>query len=351
MNRLAAVLSGFTIRDGAAVAPLYIGGGLLISGSSPTIEHDIIEDNVGATGAGVGVLGGAPIIKFNTIEDNISPYNDNGYGGGIYLGGLPGAPNGAAQIVSNKIIDNSSDQGAGIGMNDGGFPLIFDNTISDNKANYDGGAFTDINLSAPSLIQNLIVGNSAAEGTALFLDANVPLLVAVNNTISGNISVSPACGDCSGATVYEQYAPAGFYNNLIIGPPGTTVLRCASVNPPQPATDVDNDVFSSAGMIADGTCPITLGQYGNFSVDPHLAADFHLLDSSPAVNAGDNAAPLLPKLDFAGRLRISDRRVDLLRNVWPGQPTRIRVLEMTNAESERAQRTRRRARRSPAPKR
>jgi hypothetical protein len=306
-----AVLSGFTVRDGATEAPVYSGGGILISGSSPTIEHDIVEHNVGANGAGVGVLGGAPIIKFNTIEDNVSPYNDNGYGGGIYIGGLPGAPNGAAQIINNKIIDNSSDQGAGIGMNSGGFPLILDNTISDNKANYDGGAFTDINLSAPSLIQNLIVRNSAGEGTALFLDANVPLMVAVNNTIAGNTSVSPACGNCSGATIYEQYAPAAFYNNLIIGPAGTTVLRCVSVNAPPRATDVDNDVFASAGVVADGTCPITVGQNGNFSSNPHLASDFHVLDSSSAVNAGDNAAPLLPKLDFAGRLRISDGRVDL----------------------------------------
>lgn len=136
-------------------------------------------------------------------------------------------------------------------------------------------------------------------------------MVAVNNTIAGNISVSPACGKCSGATIYEQYAPAGFYNNLIIGPAGTTVMRCVSVNAPPPATDVDNDVFASAGTVADGTCPITVGQNGNFSADPHLATDFHLLDSSPAVNTGDNAVPLLPKLDFAGRLRISDRRVDL----------------------------------------
>jgi hypothetical protein len=306
-----AVLSGFTIRDGAAVAPLYIGGGVLISGSSPTIEHDIIEGNAAATGAGIGVLGGAPIIKFNTIEDNISPYNDNGYGGGIYLGGLPGAPNGAAKIIGNRIIDNSSDQGAGIGMFSGGFPLILDNTIADNKSNYDGGAFSDVGLSAPSLIQNLIVRNSAGEGTALFLAANVPLMVAVNNTIADNFSASPACGSCSGATIYEQYAPAGFYNNLIIGPVGTTVLRCVSVNPPPPATDVDNDVFASAGMVADGTCPITVGQSGNFSADPRFTADFRLLDSSQAANAGDNAAPLLPKLDFAGRVRISDIRVDL----------------------------------------
>jgi hypothetical protein len=306
-----AVLSGFTVRDGAGGAPLYVGGGVLISGSSPTIEHDIVEGNVGANGAGVGVLGGAPLIKFNAIEDNISPYNDNGYGGGIYLGAVPGAPNGAAQIIGNRIIDNSSDQGAGIGMFSGGFPLILDNTIAENKANYDGGAFTDVGLSAPFLIQNLIVRNSAGEGTALFLDANVPLMVAVNNTIADNLSAGPACGSCSGATIYEQYAPAGFYNNLIVGPAGTAVFRCVSVNPPPPATDIDNDVFASSGVVADGTCPITLGQNGNFSADPLIGAGSHLLDSSPAVNAGDNAAPFVPTLDFARRARISDGRVDL----------------------------------------
>jgi hypothetical protein len=250
-------------------------------------------------------------VKDNTIEDNVSQFNDNGYGGGIYIGALPGAPNGAEQIIGNRIIDNSSDQGAGVGMFSGGFPLLLDNTISGNTANYEGGAFADAGLSAPALIQNLITGNSAAEGTALYLGANVPSLVAVDNTIAGNVTASPVCGICSGATVYEEYAPADFYNNLIIGPAGSTVLRCVSVTSNSPPTDVDNDVFAASGTVADGVCPIVAGAGGNFSADPLMEGNFHLQRSSPAVNAGDNTAPMLPALDFAGHRRISGLKVDL----------------------------------------
>jgi hypothetical protein len=306
-----AILSGFTIRDGTAPAPGYIGGGILISGASPTIEHDVIQGNAAESGAGIGDLGGGPTIRWNTIEDNVSAFDDNGYGGGIYLGGLPGAANGTAQIVGNKILDNSSDQGAAIGMFSGGFPLIEANTITGNTANYEGGALADAGLSAPSLIQNLIVGNAAAEGTALFLDANVPQSVAVNNTIANNVSESRVCTNCGGATVYEQFAPAAFYNNLIIAASGATVMRCLSVDPPPPGTDLDNDVFASSGVVADGACPVVVGQQGNFSANPRLTATFHLLHSSPAVNAGDNNAPLLPTHDFAGHPRISDGVVDL----------------------------------------
>jgi hypothetical protein len=118
--------------------PPLIGGGIAITFASPRIEHNVIEANTGTNGAGLGIVGGAPAIIDNVIRDNVSPLSDNGYGGGIYVGTEFAST--APQIVGNTIIDNSSDNGAGIGMNNGGQTLIMNNVIKHNRANDDGGA-------------------------------------------------------------------------------------------------------------------------------------------------------------------------------------------------------------------
>lgn len=71
-------LKGFTIRNGNNV----YGGGIYINNSSPTIENNIITDNIATgLGGGIRVSHSSPTITNNTITYNIA----NAYGGGMYV--------------------------------------------------------------------------------------------------------------------------------------------------------------------------------------------------------------------------------------------------------------------------
>src|SRR5262249_18256599 len=115
------------------------------------------------------------------------------------------------------------------------------------------------------------------------------------------------------------------YNNIIVAKPGQTTFFCGnSGTTPSPVVN-SSDVFSEGGLAYGGTCVDQTGSRSNLSVDPlfvrnavaDIPGDYHLRMSSPAIDAGDNAAPSLPPVDLDGQPRIadgngdSDARVDL----------------------------------------
>ena len=61
------VLSGFTLQNGKAD---FGGGGIRISGYSPTITDNIITNNKASNGLGIEIYFGSPIIQGNTIKNN-----------------------------------------------------------------------------------------------------------------------------------------------------------------------------------------------------------------------------------------------------------------------------------------
>ena len=64
------VLKGFTLQNGKATfAASYTGGGVSISGASPTITENVITKNQGGcSGIGIGIYFGSPIIQKNTMR-------------------------------------------------------------------------------------------------------------------------------------------------------------------------------------------------------------------------------------------------------------------------------------------
>ena len=79
-----------------------------------------------------------------------------------------------------------------------------------------------------------------------------------------------------------------------------------------------SDVFSPQTLPFGGTCADQTGVRGNISADPvffrtsqgDVLGDYHLQQTSPAVDAGDNAAPQIPLLDLDGAARIADGNFD-----------------------------------------
>lgn len=198
-----AVLQGFTIRNGlgtGAGLANHAGGGIRITGASPTVMNCIITHNHGGEGVGIYILDGSPTIQGNTISENIPDGSGDHGGGGIFVqssGQLaPQAPISAPNIVGNTITGNLHFQGGGI-ESTGSDPIIIGNTISDNQASFGPGI--DVEGGSVLIQNNIIDGNTIntsgsggfGAGIALHEGARGQIL---DNKITNNAAAREAFG-------------------------------------------------------------------------------------------------------------------------------------------------------------
>jgi hypothetical protein len=283
----ASILRGFTVTNGALGPGAFTGIGIHIYRASPTIVGNVVSGNTAPPGSGAGIgistEDGAPLIESNWIADNP---------GGSIGGGIRAAE-GAPQIIGNLIQGHSASFGAGVEMGPG---TLRGNFIRGNNASATGGGV--IGSSAARLENNLIVGNSAGtSGGGLAWHSHAagtfPL---INNTVTGN--QAPA-----GAAILLQEAGLTLSNNDIVGPAGSSVVKCEGGAEGATAFS-HNDVYNGTASPYAG-CSNQTGTNGNISADPLLAADFRLLAGSPAIDAGA-AGPSVPTTDLTGNPRPTD---------------------------------------------
>jgi parallel beta-helix repeat protein len=303
-----AVLKGFTIQNGLVPGPDG-GGGIDVENSSPTIANNAITHNAACNGIGIAVRFGSPIIQKNKIIFNVQQTCSGGIGGGgISLGGAA-----SAQILGNTISDNSiASDGGGISLFAAGTPLIQGNLIRRNQSGGSGGGIVMFNQSDATIVDNIITNNSAFAGGGIYWltpsGTRGPHLV--NNTLVANNSVST-----QGSEIFAD----GFdinalvINTIIVGKIGQTAFFCGNFNDVNPPGIQFNDVYNPSGSTYGGICTDPTGSNGNISADPTFAgkANFRLKPGSPAIDAGNNAAPDLPAKDFANHPRIVNGTVDL----------------------------------------
>jgi hypothetical protein len=250
------VIAGFTIASGSGtVNPAFgtsivWGGGIYCSGSSPTIVGNVIMGNSVPNGSS-GVAGyGAAIACIDSD----------------------------AVITRNVLIANTGYAGGGI--------LVY--------------------LGKPHIASNLICSNSVVAGGGVVLLSGGQLL---NNNIFANTgqlagsvyAVSDASGQAvvSGNTIFAARGEVGVYLAS-----EDTITRFAF-----------NDVWNNTnGDYPAGTS--RTGVDGNISQDPLFVnftnKDYHLQETSPCINAGDNEfQPLAGELDFYGNPRVWSGRVDI----------------------------------------
>jgi hypothetical protein len=298
------VLQGFTIQHGNNTVT-WNGGGVAISSASPTITGNVITGNIACgDGAGIDVQSGAPLITGNVITGNLQETGcSGGAGGGVALLGAP------AQVIGNTITDNTNFWAGGISVLAAG-ATIANNVISGNSAQSQGGGIWSVDEANDLFVQNLITGNrSPDDGGGLFFSqsSGAPGSTIVDNTFANNSAVG-------GAAVYVGGFPetTQFFNNVFQSPSSLAAVFCDTLMDPNPPVLDHNDAFSAGGGPGfDGGCAGAVGTNGNISADPLLTSDFHLLNGSPAIDAGNDAAPDLPATDLAGNPRVAGAAVDL----------------------------------------
>jgi len=306
------ILMGFTIQNGAATSSSYDGGGVSISSASPTVEGNIIENNVACDGGGgVYVDFSSAVIKKNTIRNNSQQDCSGGVGGG----GVAVVGAASAQIIGNTISRNTwGSSGGGMTLFSAGTPTIMNNIFTGNSASgSQGGAIWLVNSENELIIQNLVQGNSAGEGAGLYISIPSgsvgPLLV--NNTVAGNLQ--SAQGSALYATGFDNQVL--LFNNIFVGANGQNAVYCDSTYDQTPPQFTDNDAYTPNGTGLLGTCASESGTNGNISANPLFVSptqrNYQLQSSSPAINAGDNNAPDLPHKDLAGKKRIVGGIVDM----------------------------------------
>jgi len=306
-----AVLRGFTVQRGATS---FSGGGVLIQNSSPTIADNWIVGNGACSGAGVYSSFGSPLIQGNRIARNFLYGCTGGFGLGVYIGG-----DSAAELIGNSISDNNGPaHGGGVTLFAAGRAVLRSNVIARNVTSgfspcTQGGGIWMVNFSQATIVDNLVVGNVAGCGGGFYWSGSTGVTTFVNNTFADNDAPEGSAIAFSGADGRHL-----IFNNMLIGKPGQPAVHCSnSSSTPSPVINT-SDVFSPQSLPFSGTCPDQTGVRGNISADPvffresygDVLGDYHLQHTSPAIDAGDNAAPQIPVLDLDGAARIVDGDFD-----------------------------------------
>ena len=322
------VLSGLTLRNGVPsnTFPFLDGAGVVILNSSPTIAGNVITGNHGICGIGIGIKGGSAVIRANTITGNTQAGGDGGCGGGgIEVEGDFSHPVATPLITGNTITNNSllgGGFGGGIEVSFNASPTIQNNFISGNAVFNSGGGIHIQNESVTPVViaQNIIVNNSVGgggSGGGVYASSSDAKIILTGNTIVGNTAF-----DGSSGVFADPFSPITISNNIVVAATGQTGIVCDQFRSTFP-TFSHNDVTSpGGGQSYSSNCTAAAQGNGNISLDPQFVnaagGDYHLQATSPAIDAGDNGAPNLPRQDYDGNPRVVDGNNDCTDTVDMG---------------------------------
>jgi len=243
------VISGFTIQHGFS----SWGAGIALSGSSPTIMNNLLQNNVqrdGGFGAAIGGIGASPIIARNVFRNNTA---DN-----QVFAGVISFVNGNSPLLVENIFMNNPCRAINLYLPTGSQPVVINNTIVGNTTGIRVDARSSV--SAQLYLNNLLFGNGIGLEVAFGSAANYPnwshnlvfggqtqYLGMPNPTgLNGNVSADPMLADIANANF--RFLP---------GSPG---IDAGENNPQLPATDFDGNPRITAGTI-NGPALVDIGVF------------------------------------------------------------------------------------------
>jgi hypothetical protein len=265
MSHAAAVVDGFTITNGYAYIfndNLYGGGVYLTAGTlrNCTVAGNRLDNGLHAYGGGIYATGGA--VSDCIIRGNMSQGGNlrNGYGGGVYMTG---------GTLSNCRLEQNLSKGSGSGF--GGNA-------------YGGGVYI---TGSAQVLNSLIVSNRAQrttdnyeQGGGVWMDNGT----LANCTVVDNLCVvSPAAGSAGGGI----YQAGGTVRNGIVYY--------------NTSAGVANDFYWSAGTRDYSCAPELTTGTGNTTANPLFEArsngNYRLTRPSPCVDTGTSSVGLILDLD------------------------------------------------------
>ncbi len=331
------------------------GGGMYIS-ESPAVHlsESAITHNTAGWGGGVFVQSSGGTMAGNWITHNVAIT----WGGGVYLD---------TQLVSaldsSRLSGDDAVRAPGLAYAYNGPVMhVTDSHIDENTANYGGGIF--VQSSVGDIARNWLVGNGAAvRGGGLYLYTQAAPRLDANHILSNTVVAGEGGGVCirgdsvpvtltnhiiahnsatrDGGGVYIFDSPAvKLINNTLSnnnqggGQEGVALLR--SSLPSMQVTLVNNIIagHSVAITVASGCAAAlshndyysnTINVYGqsagatDLTLNPQFvnwaAGDYHLVEESPLVDAGDNSVKV--PHDFEGQVRPGGQGIDIGADEFP----------------------------------
>lgn len=319
------VLMGFTITGGSGTkifnsqdqSYFRTGGGILIDYASPTVIHNIIENNsctaetgvLGAGGGGIRMGFGIPVIEHNVIRQNIG-----GYAGGLMIAYCNGA------ILKNNLIVENEATGS---FNGGGGvyvdwePVTLENnTIANNHSGDSGGGI--ISTGTVTKVKNcLLYGNTATNTSPQIF-----------KRFGGNAEVTYSC-------VEDGFDGTGDETGLITDDPifvSATEYYVATNSPCVDAGDPDqlyNDIedpnsIGYALFPSYGTLRNDIGVYGGMMdteilytsiqnhtmLDPFTVSTIHLSEKL-LIKSEKSQTLKMSMYSFSGQLIKADQYIEI----------------------------------------
>ncbi|MFB3854869.1 MAG: choice-of-anchor Q domain-containing protein [Vicinamibacterales bacterium] len=261
----------YTFTGGRAVAGAGLGGGILLTRSSPELRYNVIRGNFATKGGGVAIVNSNPVLLQNVIAGNTATSGSGGID--VNVGRL---------VIAGNTVDANVSGGpaGGMAIFAAYSALLVNNTVTRNTANDPaGGGGVAVWFSAARIVNTTVAGNRG--GGLLVRGAQLAPVEIVNSVLWGN--EGPA-GESWG---YDLTSGKGDFS-----------VRYSAVGP-SPVWDVR-----------------ILESPGNITADPALmdlrGGNVHLCDGSPAIDAGTtDGLEGLPETDKDGRPRIMGTGIDM----------------------------------------
>jgi len=257
------------------------GGAIYVIDGKINTQNDQFENNSASLGGAISAVGDSLIIEGGMFMANSA----------TELGGAVYASESVIVLVnSTKVDGNIADNGAGFYL-ENVLATISSSEFKNNEANLDGGAIYA--NSFETLIINCIFNKNKAEfGGGIVCNEGNSLLI-INSTFVKNIALSEGSSTITNVNSNTIIVNSIFWGNKSAG---------------------DNDIFDFD--FNEQTFPVTnhcliengiaFGQ-NIISSNPDFVDfendDFHLLPSSPAVDAGTYDFSNVPNVDFDGEQR------------------------------------------------
>jgi hypothetical protein len=261
------VLDGFTITGGNALNSETMaqlpGGGMILTGSNPTLSNLIFSGNLAGTGSGMYLDNSGPTLNYVSFNGNQAEV----------MGGGMASENNSSPILNNVAFNGNQANayGGGMALTNSSNSILNNVIFSGNQAPVYGGGMIVVS-SNPILSNVTFSGNhtDALGGGILLINSNLQVR---NSILWGNTAGI-------GAQVYNLSGSMPVYTQVLIQGGGGTL-------------DVDPQFVDADGL--DGV-------YG--TPDDNLRLNF----GSPAIDVGNNFA--CPFIDMDGLPRPGDGNAD-----------------------------------------